>query len=263
MSLSFHFKKSLSGPNGPLALDISLEVQRGETLALFGPSGAGKTSILRMVAGLMMPDSCELSFCGKDWTDVPSGKRNTGFVFQDYALFPNMTVRKNLLFAANGVSVEEIILAFGLKELEDKFPQQLSGGQQQRVALARALVQSPDVLLLDEPLSALDDGLRRQLRTYLKQAMKATGMTALLVSHDIGEILQLADRVAILSGGEVAACGRPEELLLTEQKNGRVLAEILQIDGPTTTVRIGNQRLTIPTPPGTPLVGQKVSLLIA
>ncbi len=200
---------------------VSLDVAPGELFFLLGPSGCGKTTLLRMIAGFIDPTSGRIAFNERDVTHVPPNKRNTGMVFQSYALWPHMTVEQNVMFGlkVRKVSKEErdrrvaeALAAVRLTEYAKRRPNELSGGQQQRVALARALVIRPDVLLLDEPLSNLDAKLRIELRTEIRRICKESGITSLYVTHDQKEALSMADRVAIMSCGRVVQVGTPQEL---------------------------------------------------
>lgn len=235
--------KRLHGPAGEFDLAVRFSVRPGEVLALYGPSGAGKTTVLRLVAGLAAADRGTIAWGGEDWQNVPPRQRGVGFVFQDHALFPNMTVAENLAFAAGRPPVLPEV--FELGELVAKYPHQLSGGQRQRVAVARALVQGGGLLLLDEPLSALERPLRRRLGTYLKEAVRKRAVTALLVSHDPDEVIALADRVAVLENGTVKALGKPAELLLEASPDQKVRATVLAVEHGRAQVRIGQQSLWI------------------
>lgn len=221
--LNIHIQKALKGGQGPVHLDFSYTLQHTSILAIMGPSGIGKTSILRMIAGLMKPDSGKISVNGEIWYDstppvhLPPQKRNVGFVFQDYGLFPNMTVKENLAFAlhtsADASLIPEILDLMELGELTHQRPLRLSGGQQQRVALARAIVQQPKLLLLDEPLAALDTHTRNRLQQDLKRIHTRFGFTTILVSHDLREVAQLADEVVVLAGdGSIQQSGHPTDL---------------------------------------------------
>ena len=201
--------------------DVSLDVQPGELVALLGPSGCGKTTLLRSVAGLERPDQGQILIGGSDVTDVPTRRRPIGMVFQSYALFPNMTVRQNVGFplkvrghSAEQVSrrVDELLELVHLTDQADRFPNQISGGQQQRAALARALAPSPEVLLLDEPLSALDALVRTRLRDEIRRIQQAVRITALYVTHDQAEAMAIADRVAVMNHGRIEQVARPPEL---------------------------------------------------
>jgi molybdate transport system ATP-binding protein len=221
--LSINIKKELHTAEGKFPLDIQLGIEKGEFVALTGPSGSGKTTLLRLVAGLAKGDKGTIIFDGKTWSDhskkqfLPPQKRSIGFVFQDYALFPNMTVKQNLSFALDKTApsdeVEKIIEMIDLTALANRFPHQLSGGQQQRVALARALVRRPKILLLDEPLSALDTAMRERLQDDLKRLHEAYELTTILVTHNEREIFKLANRAIVLETGKIVNDGKPTDIL--------------------------------------------------
>lgn len=201
--------------------DTSLSAERGEILALLGPSGCGKTTLLNLIAGFLTPDAGRISVGGRDLAGVPPEKRDMGMVFQNYALFPHLSVEQNLRFGleARGVAkhergerIEDALNRVGLSGYGARFPHALSGGQQQRVALARALVVRPSILLLDEPLSNLDTLLRKDMREELGRILRAAGITAVLVTHDQEEALVIADRVLLMSGGRIEQAGTPEEI---------------------------------------------------
>ena len=204
-------------------LDLRIEVEKGRLVAITGPSGSGKTTLLRMLAGLLHPRQGKIVHDGQIWLDTATGvrcrpqDRQAGMVFQDYALFPHMSVEENLCFALHKTDsrqiVRELIGVFELKELLGRFPRQLSGGQQQRVALARALVRRPSLLLLDEPLSALDPTLRTRLQDYVLEVHHRYGLTTLLVSHDYQEIRKMADWMIRMDHGSIVEAGRPSDLL--------------------------------------------------
>jgi len=200
---------------------LTLEVGRGELVALLGPSGCGKTTTLRMVAGFVPPSAGRVVLAGQDLTRTPAHRRNIGVVFQSYALFPHLTALENVAFglrmrhrprakrrADAGAALELV----GLSHLAERYPGQLSGGQQQRVALARALVIEPAVLLLDEPLSNLDAGLRAEMRGEIRALQRRLGITTLFVTHDQGEALAMSDRVAVMSAGRLVELNTPEAL---------------------------------------------------
>lgn len=220
--IKLNFSKKLLGAEGKFQLKINEEIPKEKLSILFGKSGAGKSTILRILAGLTKPDSGEIVVDGEVWfssakkIDLPPQKRSIGFVFQDYALFPNMSVLGNLLYALNDKSdkklVDEILELTELASLKDVKPQSLSGGQQQRVAVARALVRRPKILLLDEPLSALDFAMRGKLQDELLNIQKSLKTTTLLVSHDISEVYKLGDYVYELQDGKISQRGVPSEI---------------------------------------------------
>ena len=201
---------------------LDLEIAAGETIVLLGPSGCGKTTTLRMIAGLEAPDpGGRVLFGTADVTDLPIERRNVGMVFQSYALFPNMSVAENVAYglrvrrmdpAARGARLEEMLAMMKIGELRHRRVDQLSGGQKQRVALARALAVRPQVLLLDEPLTALDAKLRDGLRIEIDALLRRLGMTAVYVTHDQAEAMALGDRIVVMSHGAVEQVGRPREI---------------------------------------------------
>ncbi|WP_256296124.1 ABC transporter ATP-binding protein [Haloarchaeobius salinus] len=205
---------------GTVALsDVSLDVGDGEFFTLVGPSGCGKTTTLRTIAGFERPDAGEVRFGGREMTGVPPEERDVGVVFQNYALFPHMTVAENvgygLRFHDVGDPDERVAELLDLVDLEgfgDRDPTELSGGQQQRVSLARALAPEPDVLLLDEPMSALDARLREELRREVKRIQTELGITTVYVTHDQEEALAVSDRVAVMHDGRVEQVGTPREV---------------------------------------------------
>ncbi len=203
---------------------VSLDIAPGELFFLLGPSGCGKTTLLRMIAGFITPNTGTIRFAERDITHHPPNKRNTGMVFQSYALWPHMTVAQNVAFGLTvrkiageekSQAVRKALQAVQLLEYADRKPNELSGGQQQRVALARALVIRPDVLLLDEPLSNLDARLRADLRTQVRRICKDAGITSVYVTHDQAEALSMADRIAIMRHGRIEQIGTPAELYET------------------------------------------------
>ncbi|MGZ4548942.1 MAG: ABC transporter ATP-binding protein, partial [Blastococcus sp.] len=205
-----------------VALDgLDLDIAGGEFLALLGPSGCGKTTALRAIAGFDRPDEGRVLLDGRDITDVPASKRDMGMVFQAYSLFPNLTVADNVAFglrvrrrgkAERSSRATELLELVGLADRGDRYPHQLSGGQQQRVALARALAVAPQVLLLDEPLSALDAQVRVQLREEIRRIQLELGITTVFVTHDQSEALSVADRVGVLRDGRLEQIASPDEL---------------------------------------------------
>ena len=201
--------------------NINIEIKKGEFFSLLGPSGCGKTTLLRMIAGFIRPDKGSISINGEVIDHLKPNERNVNTVFQNYALFPNMTVFENVAFPLKikKVAKEEIekeVLKYlelvGLQEHKDKMPSSLSGGQKQRVSIARALISKPDVLLLDEPLSALDAKLRQKLLIELDTIHDEVGITFVFVTHDQEEALSVSDRIAVMSKGEVLQIGTPNEI---------------------------------------------------
>jgi spermidine/putrescine transport system ATP-binding protein len=199
--------------------DVSFEIPRGQFFSLLGPSGCGKTTTLRMIAGFETPSSGEVWLNGARIDPLPPYRRNVNTVFQSYALFPHLTVRGNIEFGlrrrgTQGMSacVAKVIEQVRLQGKELRMPAELSGGERQRVALARSLVLAPDVLLLDEPLSALDPQLRKQVRAELKDLQRDVGVTFLFVTHDQEEALSLSDQIAVMNGGKVEQIGSPQEV---------------------------------------------------
>ena len=219
-------RKAYRLPNGraaPAVRDFTLRVEPGEFVTLLGPSGCGKTTVLRTLAGLEEPDEGDILLDGRSITALPAHRRRIGLVFQNYALFPHMSVFENVAYSfrirrapAKQVN-EEVTAALKAVDLEDmaaRLPGQLSGGQQQRVALARAFVMQPDLLLFDEPLSNLDAKLRVQVRAELRRLQKRLGTTALYVTHDQDEAMSLSDRIAVMRDGKVEQIGTPEDVYL-------------------------------------------------
>ena len=201
--------------------DFSLTIEQGELVVLLGPSGCGKTTTLRMIAGFVPVTSGRIRLGGRDVTSLPPQRRNTGLVFQGYALFPHLTAAENIAFGlqmrglSDAVVREKVGSALRLVRLDDlgdRLPRQLSGGQQQRVALARALVIEPDALLLDEPLSNLDAKLREEVRVEIRQLQRALGLTTVMVTHDQDEALAMADRLVVMSAGAIQQIGTQRDL---------------------------------------------------
>ena len=224
-ALSLSFRRG-----GPAGVSADLTLAPGEILALTGPSGAGKTTLLRVVAGLVRPGEGRIACAGQVWLDtaaglfVPPYRRRTGLVFQAYALLPHMTALQNILMAMGDLPREQrreeglrLMAALGLSGLEDRKPANLSGGQQQRVAMARALARRPSVLLLDEPLSAVDRRTRRRIRDELAALRLTGGPPVLLVTHDLEEAAALADRIAVMEAGRILRCGPVGDVLADPQ----------------------------------------------
>jgi putative spermidine/putrescine transport system ATP-binding protein len=222
--------------DGTRALEsATLDIARGETLVLLGPSGCGKTTMLRIIAGLELPDAGgRVLFDDKDMTSVPIEKRNVGMVFQSYALFPNMSVADNIGYGLKirgmarqerAARVAELLVLTNITGLEKRRVNQLSGGQRQRVALARAVAIRPGILLLDEPLTALDAALRDRLRGELNRLLRALGITTIYVTHDQSEAMELGDRIVVMQKGAIAQIGTPREIYFTPKS--RFVAEFI------------------------------------
>lgn len=240
--LDLSVRAALHGPAGPFDLNVALTVDKGAFVALIGSSGAGKTTLLRLLAGLMKPDHGRVRVGASVWCDtaaginVPVRRRAIGFVFQDYALFPNMTVRGNVEYAIgrrfDPGEVQRLLQMAGLERLAEAYSARLSGGQKQRLALIRALARRPDILMLDEPLSALDPAMRRQLQDEIKRLHREFGTTTLMVSHDTTEILRLADRAIRLENGSIVADGEPARVVLSADACEGIPLYGLHISGP-------------------------------
>ena len=215
-------------------VDCNLKVMDGELVTLLGPSGCGKTTLLRCLAGFEIPDSGNVFLGNQEVTNVPCNKRNVGFVFQNYALFPHLTVAKNVDYglAVRSVPskkreelVDKTLALVGLNSLDNRYPKQLSGGQQQRVALARALILEPKILLLDEAFNALDAKLRISMQIELRKLVKKVGITTICVTHDQIEALTISDRIAIMNQGRIDQIGSPSDIY--ERPNTEFVAEFL------------------------------------
>lgn len=256
--------------------NVALDVNRGELVCLLGPSGCGKTTVLRCIAGLETPTSGKIVQNGIDIAPLPPDQRDFGIVFQSYALFPNLTVDENLAFglhnrkmprSAISERVGELTETVGLEGHGNKFPGQLSGGQQQRVALARALAPSPSLLLLDEPLSALDAKVRQHLRREILDLQRKIGITTILVTHDQEEALTMGDRIVVMDHGVIAQTGRPQEIY--ERPDSPFVADFigemnflkgtLQGDN---LVAVGQLKFTFEQPEDSPPQGKQVLVCI-
>jgi putative spermidine/putrescine transport system ATP-binding protein len=247
--------------------DISLAIRRGEFMTLLGPSGCGKTTVLNLIAGFFSPDGGDIRIGGERINDVPPYKREAGMMFQNYALFPHMTVAANIAYGLKArhvpapeisARVRDALSLVRLSGYEDRKPRELSGGQQQRVALARALVINPKVLLLDEPFSALDKNLRASMQVELREIQRKLGVTTIFVTHDQSEALSLSDRLAVMSEGRICQIGTPEEIyrwpcerfVASFVGDANVLRGRLdQIDGAQAIVSVGALRITVPSGP--------------
>jgi spermidine/putrescine transport system ATP-binding protein len=267
--------------NAVVAVDnVSLAVEPGEFFSLLGPSGCGKTTTLRMIAGFEMPTSGEIYIEGRLMGETPPFRRNVNTVFQNYALFPHMTVADNVAFGLRmkrvpreetARRVREALQLVRLAGFEDRYPRQLSGGQQQRVALARALVNRPRVLLLDEPLGALDLKLRKEMQLELKHLQMSVGITFIYVTHDQEEALTMSDRIAVMNAGRVLQIGTPLEIY--ERPSNRFVADFIgesnfldgrvsALEGERATVVV-DERLTVPArAPDGLVVGERVTVAI-
>ena len=236
--------------------DVNLEIRENEFFAMLGPSGCGKTTLLRTIAGFESPDSGQVLLHGSDMTPLRPNKRPINLMFQSYALFPHMTVAKNIAYGLEmedltkqeiASRVADVMDMAHLNEFANRKPDQLSGGQRQRVALARALVKRPKVLLLDEPLGALDKKLREQMQLELKRLQHEAGITFIMVTHDQEEALVMADRIALMKDGKVAQLGTPQELY--EQPNSRFVADFIgsmnfydgSVEGENVTIKNGSR----------------------
>ena len=254
---------------GPLEVvsRVSFSIEEGEMFTLLGPSGCGKTTLLRLIAGFYAPDDGEILFDGTVVNDLPPHERGIGMVFQNYALWPHMTVFENAAYGLKlrkissadiAARVEAVLEKVKLAGLGDRYPGQLSGGQQQRVALARALVLNPKILLLDEPLSNLDAKIRIQVRAEIRKLHKELGITTVYVTHDQEEALTLSDRIAVFNHGKVLQVGPPKALY--ERPENRFVADFIGInnlvEGTVASVDAGEQRLRVTT-----AVGELVALL--
>lgn len=229
--IEINFTKTLDGGAGSFDLELKLAIEAGAFTTIYGASGAGKTSTLRMISGLMTPDNGSLVVNNEVWYDSSKKinkkpqERSIGFVFQDYALFGHMTVLENLIFAKgkkDGTnSIDELLEVMELQQLQHRKPETLSGGQKQRVALARALTQKPKLLLLDEPFAALDNTIRFKLHEYLKRVQERYDLTTILISHEVGEIIKLADKVVCLEQGKISKIGSPDTVFTNQNLSGK------------------------------------------
>jgi putative spermidine/putrescine transport system ATP-binding protein len=254
--------------------DFSLTVEDGELVSFLGPSGCGKTTTLRMTAGFESPDSGAVIVDGVDVTDLPPNKRGMGMVFQGYALFPNMTAAENVEFglavrkrpaAERQTRVAELLDLFGLARVAESYPHQMSGGQQQRVALARAVAIQPGVLLLDEPLSAVDAKVREELRTEIRRMQVQLHITTILVTHDQSEALSISDRVVVMSRGAIEEVGTPTQIYAEPRSAFTAgfigaMNEIRIVSGAGGVVERGGRRVTAPGAAG--LVDGDLAMLL-
>lgn len=257
-----HLQKSFGATK--VVHDFNMAIEKGEFISFLGPSGCGKTTVLRMIAGFETPTGGTIEIDGKDQTSLRPNQRNIGMVFQAYALFPNMNVFDNVAFGLKVAGkpkgeietrVREMLKLIHLEHLADRYPYQMSGGQQQRVALARALAPAPQVLLLDEPLSALDAKIRVSLREEIRQIQRQLGITTVFVTHDQEEALSISDRIVVMNAGKADQIGTPFEIYNNPATRfvasfvgtlNLIDAEI--VDASTSTVRIGDQHIALSKP---------------
>ncbi|MFT4665169.1 MAG: molybdate transport system ATP-binding protein [Polaribacter sp.] len=255
--IAIDIHKKLSAATGEMLLEVNTQIPSGQLLTLYGKSGAGKTTLLRILAGLTEADKGQITIDGVTWLDtnkkikLPPQQRNIGFVFQDYALFPNMTVQENLSFALkkeqSSSIIKELIELIELGDLRKQKPKTLSGGQKQRVALARALVQQPKLLLLDEPLSAIDSEMRNKLQTYLLKVQQTYDLTTILVSHDESEIRKMSTAILILDQGKIIQQGKVEDLFPSTKTtlNGQILSMEQRVNNCKIIVEIGRNKVEV------------------
>ena len=237
--IKIDINKKLHGASGEMNLDIDLKIQEGDFVALAGQSGSGKTTLLRILAGLEEAQGT-IKVGDEIWLDdtksLPVQKRKIGFVFQDYALFPNMSVEENLLYVTKDTLLSDKLLAITeLSELKNRLPNTLSGGQKQRVSLCRAMMNKPKLLLMDEPLSALDPNMRTKLQQEILTLHKEFGTTTIMVSHDPSEIYRLSSRVVILDNGKILNDGTPKDILLKTSGSAKFsfegeILDIIKVD---------------------------------
>ena len=237
--IKIDINKKLHGASGEMNLDIDLKIQEGDFVALAGQSGSGKTTLLRILAGLEEAQGT-IKVGDEIWLDdtksLPVQKRKIGFVFQDYALFPNMSVEENLLYVTKDTLLADKLLAITeLSELKNRLPNTLSGGQKQRVSLCRAMMNKPKLLLMDEPLSALDPNMRTKLQQEILALHKEFGTTTIMVSHDPSEIYRLSSRVVILDNGKILNDGTPKDILLKTSGSAKFsfegeILDIIKVD---------------------------------
>ena len=237
--IKIDISKKLHGSIGEMDLNVNLQIKQGEFVALAGLSGSGKTTLLRILAGLEEANgtiNTSNTFWLNDKFCLPSQKREIGFVFQDYALFPNFSVIDNLLYVNKDKDLANYLLKMTeLDELKNRFPQTLSGGQKQRISLCRALMNRPKILLMDEPLSALDSNMRAKLQDEILTLHKEFGTTTIMVSHDSSEIYRLANRMVVLNYGQIISDGTPKEILLKTKGSQKFsfegeLLDIVKVD---------------------------------
>jgi molybdate transport system ATP-binding protein len=261
--IRFSLKKKLHGAQGDFLLELEFEMGAEEFILILGPSGSGKTTLLRMLAGLEKPEEGYIEVKGEVWYDskrginLPPQKRDVGFVFQDYALFPNMSLFENIAFGMKKKDTQKVIELLklaGLEQLKDKKPSVLSGGQKQRVALLRALAKEPKLLLLDEPLSALDPETAITLREEIKKFQRSFNIPTIMVSHNREDALSLASRVLLLSEGKIKSVGKPKDVLFSRREspkfslNGIVLEKEIAEYACILSVAVGSEVVQVVVP---------------
>jgi putative spermidine/putrescine transport system ATP-binding protein len=258
--------------------DFNMSIDKGEFISFLGPSGCGKTTILRMIAGFETPSDGTITINGKNQSGLKTSQRNIGMVFQAYALFPNMNVFDNVAFglkvagqpkAEIEARVKEMLKLIHLEHLADRYPYQMSGGQQQRVALARALAPKPQVLLLDEPLSALDAKIRVSLREEIRQIQRQLGITTVFVTHDQEEALSISDRIVVMNAGRADQIGTPSDIynrpstrFVSSFVGTLNIIDAAVADPAANTIRIGENVITLREPIGALKSGEKVSVAL-
>ena len=241
--ISLKINKALCGAKGKMRLELDLKIKQGEFLAISGESGAGKSTLLRILAGLEKANG-EVVVNGQSWHNFPVQKRQIGFVFQDFGLFENMSVEQNLLFVDNDKALaDELLEVTQLSELKKRKPNTLSGGQKQRVALARAFMNRPKILLLDEPLSALNPEMRIKLQKEILELHQRFGCTTLMVSHDASDIYRMASRVIIMELGKIVKDGTAKEVFSTD--SSYLSGEILEVKKDKVVVLVGQQLIEL------------------
>lgn len=271
-----HIRKSFGQTQ--VVHDFDMSIEKGEFVSFLGPSGCGKTTVLRMIAGFETPSSGTIVMNGRNQNELKPNQRNIGMVFQAYALFPNMTVRDNVAFGLKVAGapkadidsrVKEMLALIHLEHLADRYPYQMSGGQQQRVALARALAPKPQVLLLDEPLSALDAKIRVSLREEIRMIQQQLGITTVFVTHDQEEALSISDRIVIMNAGRADQIGTPFEIynrpatrFVASFVGTLNLIDAKVIDPAANRIAIGDQSITLREPLGAVKAGDTVSLAL-
>jgi len=278
--MSFLTLTNIQKSFGPVQVvkNFNMDIQKGEFVSFLGPSGCGKTTVLRMIAGFETPTGGTLTINGKDQSALKPNQRNIGMVFQAYALFPNMSVHDNVAFGLKVAGaqkpeidkrVKEMLGLIKLDHLADRFPYQMSGGQQQRVALARALAVKPQVLLLDEPLSALDAKIRVSLREEIRQIQQSLGITTVFVTHDQEEALSISDRIVVMNAGKADQIGSPFEIYNTPATRfvasfvGTLnLIEAKVVDPDQNRIQIGDQAITLKQSVAAHKAGETISLAL-